>query len=314
MLDQLLQAAIIINVLVATVRLATPILMAAMGELISERSGIMNLGLEGTMLMAAFIGFLSAEKSGSISSGIILAGLAGAMFSLILAFLAITLQVDQTITGLSLNLLAAGVTLFWFRISYVKLGSGDTPLVTPLQPWNIPVLSQIPVLGKVLFSHNWLTYAAFLLVPLVWFFLYRMKLGLQTRSVGEDPRAAEMSGIRVRRLRYFSVVCGGLLAGFAGAFISIGSVERFFPEMTAGRGWLAIVIVIAGNWKPARILLAALLFAFLDAFQLQVQSVGIKIPYQVLLALPYVLAIVVMILGKARSVAPEALGVPYIRE
>lgn len=314
MIDQLFRAAIIINVLVATVRLATPILMAAMGELISERSGIMNLGLEGTMLMAAFIAFLVAEKSGSLLMGIFLASLAGALFCLILAFLAITLHVDQTITGLSLNLLAAGVTLYWFRITYVKLGSGDTPLVTPLLSWKVPILSDIPVLGQVLFSHNWLTYLAFLLVPAVWFFLYRMKLGLQTRSLGEDPRAAEMSGIRVRRLRYFAVICGGLLAGLAGAFISIGSVERFFPEMTAGRGWLAIVIVIAGNWKPGRILLAALLFAFLDAFQLQVQSVGIKIPYQVLLAMPYVVAIVVMILGKARSVAPESLGVPYIRE
>ena len=314
MLENLLQAAIIINVLVATVRLATPILMAAMGELIAERAGIMNLGLEGTMLVAAFIGFLVAEKLGSLLLGIILACLAGALFSLILAFLSITLHVDQTITGLSLNLLAAGATLFWFRISYVKLGSGDTPLVNPLQPWRIPFLSDIPVLGQVLFSHNWLTYLAFLMVPMVWFFLYRMKLGLQTRSLGEDPRAAEMSGIRVRRLRYYAVIIGGLLAGLAGAFISIGSVERFFPDMTAGRGWLAIVIVIAGNWKPLRILLAALLFAFLDAFQLQVQSIGITIPYQILLALPYVLAIVVMILGKARSVAPESLGVPYIRE
>jgi simple sugar transport system permease protein len=168
------------------------------------------------------------------------------------------------------------------------------------------------LLGPVLFAHNWLTYLAFFMVPAVWFFLYRMKLGLQLRSLGEDPRAADMVGIRVSRVRYLAVVSGGFFAGLAGAFISIGSVERFFPEMTAGRGWLAIVIVIAGNWKPLRILLAALLFAFLDALQLQ--SVGIAIPYQILLALPYVMAIVVMILGRARSIAPAALGTPYRKE
>jgi general nucleoside transport system permease protein len=314
MLETLLQAGMMISILVATVRIASPILLAAMGELITERSGIMNLGLEGTMLFAAFIGFLAAEKLDSLPVAILLACLAGALFNLILAFMAISLNVDQTITGLSINLLASGLTLFWFRITYLKLTSADTPLVNPLQPIKIPLLTDIPVLGQIFFSHNILTYLAFLAVPMIWFFLYRMKLGLQLRSLGEDPRAADMVGIRVTRLRYFAVVAGGLLAGLAGAFVSIGSVERFFPDMTGGRGWLAIVIVISGNWKPSRILIASLLFAFLDAFQLQVQAVGVQLPYQVLLALPYVLAIVVMIIAKAKSVAPESLGVPYMRE
>jgi simple sugar transport system permease protein len=314
MLETLLQAGMMISILVATVRIASPILLAAMGELITERSGIMNLGLEGTMLFAAFIGFLAAEKLDSLPVAILLACLAGALFNLILAFMAISLNVDQTITGLSINLLASGLTLFWFRITYLKLTSADTPLVNPLQPIKIPLLADIPVVGEIFFSHNILTYLAFLAVPMIWFFLYRMKLGLQLRSLGEDPRAADMVGIRVTRLRYFAVVAGGLLAGLAGAFVSIGSVERFFPDMTGGRGWLAIVIVISGNWKPSRILIASLLFAFLDAFQLQVQAVGVQLPYQILLALPYVLAIVVMIIAKAKSVAPESLGVPYTRE
>jgi simple sugar transport system permease protein len=314
MLETLLQAGMMISILVATVRIASPILLAAMGELITERSGIMNLGLEGTMLFAAFIGFLAAEKLDSLPVAILLACLAGALFNLILAFMAISLNVDQTITGLSINLLASGLTLFWFRITYLKLTSADTPLVNPLQPIKIPLLADIPVVGEIFFSHNILTYLAFLAVPMIWFFLYRMKLGLQLRSLGEDPRAADMVGIRVTRLRYFAVIAGGLLAGLAGAFVSIGSVERFFPDMTGGRGWLAIVIVISGNWKPSRILIASLLFAFLDAFQLQVQAVGVQLPYQVLLALPYVLAIVVMIIAKAKSVAPESLGVPYMRE
>jgi ABC-type uncharacterized transport system permease subunit len=314
MLETLLQAGILLSILVATIRIASPILLAALGELITERSGIMNLGLEGTMLFAAFIGFLTAEKLHSLPLAILLACLAGALFSLILAFMAISLQVDQTITGLAINLLASGLTLFWFRIAYLKLTSADTPLINPLQPVKIPFLANIPVLGQIFFSQNVLTYLAFVLVPVVWFFLYRMKLGLQIRSLGEDPRAADMAGIQVTRLRYFAVIIGGLMAGLAGAFVSIGSVERFFPDMTAGRGWLAIVIVISGNWKPSRILIASLVFAFLDAFQLQVQAVGVQVPYQVLLALPYVLAIMVMIIAKVRSVAPESLGAPYVRE
>jgi simple sugar transport system permease protein len=314
MLEQLLQAGILISILVATVRITSPFLLAALGELIAERAGIMNLGLEGTMLFAAFIAFLAAEKLDSLPAAILLACLAGGLFSLILAFMSINLQVDQTITGLSLNLLASGLTLFWFRITYQKLTSADTPLIHPLQPWKIPLLADIPVAGPILFSQNILTYLAFLFVPLIWFFLYRMKLGLQIRSLGEDPRAADMMGIQVRRLRFFAVVCGGVLAGLAGAFVSVGSVERFFPDMTGGRGWLAIVIVIAGNWKPSRILVASLLFAFLDAFQLQVQALGVQLPYQALLALPYVLAVVVLIIGKTRSVAPESLAVPYVRE
>ena len=314
MFDTLLQAGILISILVASIRIATPILLAAMGELITERSGIMNLGLEGTMLFAAFIAFLAAEKLHSLPLAILLACLAGGLFSLILAFMTISLHVDQTITGLSINLLASGVTLFWFRITYLRLTSADTPLINPLQPWKVPLFADIPVVGQIFFSQNILTYVAFLIVPVIWYFLYRMKMGLQIRSLGEDPRAADMVGIRVRRLRYLAVIAGGVLAGLAGAFVSVGSVERFFPDMTGGRGWLAIVIVIAGNWKPSRILFASLIFAILDAFQLQVQAVGVQIPYQALLALPYILAIVVLIIGKTRSLAPESLGIPYTRE
>lgn len=314
MIGDLLQTAIVINIFAAMVRIATPLLLAGMGELIAENSGVMNLGLEGTMLTAAFTGFMVAEKTGSLGLAIGAAGLAGGAVCLVLAFMAITLHVDQTITGLSLNLLASGLTLFLFRAVYTQYNTAGTPLVEVLHASPIPFLSKIPYLGEILFSHNVLTYLAFLLVPIVWFLLYRTKYGLRIRSIGEDPRAADMGGIRVLRMRYLATVVGGLLAGVAGAFVSVGSVERFFPEMTAGRGWLAIVIVIAGNWKPFRILLATLLFSFLDALQLQIQGIGVQIPYQILLALPYVLAIVVMMAGRARSRAPGSLGVPYTRE
>jgi ABC-type uncharacterized transport system permease subunit len=314
MVESILQAAIVINILAATVRIATPLLFASMGELIAERSGVMNMGLEGAMLTAAFVGFLVAEKTGSLWLAFCMASLAGGSMSLILAFMAITLRVDQIITGLALNLLAIGGTLFFFRLIYTQYDTAGTPLIEAMKVVEIPLLSKIPYLGEILFSHNLLTYIAFLLVPIIWFFLYRTKRGLQIRSLGENPRAADLGGIDVYRLRYLAVIVGGLLAGMAGAFVSVGSVERFFPEMTAGRGWLAIVIVIAGNWRPARILIAALLFAFLDAFQVQVQGIGVQIPYQLLLALPFILAIVAMIVGRTRSREPGSLGVPYTRD
>ncbi|HSB67666.1 MAG TPA: ABC transporter permease [Anaerolineales bacterium] len=314
MLENLLQAAIIANILYSMVRIATPILFAAMGELVAERSGVMNMGLEGTMLTAAFIGFMVAEKTGSLLLAICLACLAGGLMSLILAVMTITLGVDQIITGLALNLLASGGTLFWFRLDYAQTAIENTPLVEFLKPVSLPILSNIPYLGKILFSHNLLTYLSFLMVPVVWFFLYKTSYGLKVRSLGENPKATDTTGTNVNLNRYIAVVIGGLMAGLGGAFVSIGSVERFFPDMTAGKGWLAIVIVIAGNWKPSRILLATLIFAFFDAFQLQVQSIGAQLPYQILLALPYIVAIIALISGRARSEAPESLGMTYRRE
>jgi len=314
MIDNLLQAAILVNILGSMVRIATPILFAAMGELVSERSGVMNMGLEGTMLAAAFIGFMVAEKTGSLTLAIFLAALAGGIMSLILAIMTITLGIDQIITGLALNLLASGGTLFWYRLDYAQTTIENTPLVEFLKPINIPLLSDIPYIGRIFFSHNFLTYLSFLLVPVIWFFLYKTFYGLKIRSLGENPKATDMTGTSVNKNRYIAVIIGGLMAGLGGAFVSIGSVERFFPDMTAGKGWLAIVIVIAGNWKPARILFATLIFALFDAFQLQVQSIGVQLPYQILLALPYIVAIIALISGRARSDAPESLGMAYHRE
>lgn len=314
MLESLLQAAIVVNVLAATVRMATPLLLGALGELITERAGVMNMGLEGCMLIAAFIAFLVAHSGGSLLLAVIAACLAAGLYNAVLAFMAITLHVDQTITGLALNLLSSGLTLFWFRAAFTQYGTAGTPLIQIMGRTHIGWLSDLPGVGQVLFSHNLLTYLAFGLVPVVWFFLYRTRSGLQIRSLGEDPRAADMAGVAVRPSRYLAVIGGGLIAGLAGAFVSVGSVERFFPDMTAGRGWLAIVIVIAGNWKPGRILLATLVFSLLGALQLQIQGAGSAIPYQILLALPYIVALVAMILGRARSVAPGCLGAPYLRE
>jgi ABC-type uncharacterized transport system permease subunit len=313
-MSSLLKVAVIVSVLSATIRIATPLLLAATGELVVEHSGIWNMGVEGTMLVGAFFGFLIAHQTGSLWIGVTAAMIAGAVMSLVIVFMASTLKLDQFVIGMALNLFASGITLFLFRAIYQEVGAASKPTIEPFNEVMVPLLSRIPFVGEILFSHRILTYVAFLMVPVVSFFLYRTKHGLIIRSIGENPRAADMKGLNVAKYQYAAVIFGGLMSGAGGAFITLGSTGLFIQEITAGRGWLAIVIVIAGNWKPGRILLAALAFALLDAFQLHVQGIGVQIPHQILLALPYVLAVVVMMTNRARSAVPASLAIPYIRE
>jgi simple sugar transport system permease protein len=311
-MNELLRATIIISMLTATIRMATPLLLAALGELMAERAGVLNMGVEGMMLMGAFVGFLVANKTDSLGLAIAAAMLAGAAMSLIMAVMASTLKVDQIVTGLALNLLSLGLTFYWYRMLYKNDPSTPTTHIFTVIP--LPLLSKIPYLGEILFSQYLLTYIALLMVPLIWLFLHRTKYGLLIRCLGENPRAVDMKGVNVTLLQYLAVAFGGLMAGLGGSFLTLASAGLFVPEISAGRGWLAIVIVIAGNWMPARILLAALVFAFLDAFQLQMQGLGVQLPYQLFLALPYVFAILVMMSSRARSQAPQSLGIPYTRE
>jgi ABC-type uncharacterized transport system permease subunit len=314
MLSDLLRLTILISMLAGMVRIATPILLAGLGVLITNRAGIMNLGFEGIMLMGAYVGFMTAQQSGSIPLAIAAAMVSGALMSLIMAVMASTLKVDQTVTGLALNILASGLSFYWYRVAYKTVTAEVMPSIEIMKRIQIPLLSQIPILGEVLFSQYLLTYLAFLLVPAIWFFLYRTKYGLEIRCLGENPRAIDMKGINITRLQYITVIAGGMLGALGGAFLTIASAGIFVPEISAGRGWLAIVVVIAGNWRPFRIMLATLVFSFLDAFQLQAQGLGVQFPYQILLALPYVLAILLMIGSRAQSEEPAALGLPYFRE
>jgi simple sugar transport system permease protein len=306
------QATIIVSILAATVRIATPLLLSALGELVSERAGILNLGVEGNMLMSAFSGFMVTYISGSLWVGLLGAVLTGALMNLLMVFMAATLKVEQVVTGLSLNMLASGMSLFLYKAFFS--GSGNKlPTIPIFEVVRIPFLSSIPYVGEILFSQKLLTYAALLMVPAVWFFLYRTKYGLEIRCLGENPKVIDTKGLSVMWRQYLAVVLGGLLIGLGGAFVTIGSTVRFVPEITAGRGWLALVIVIAGNWRPTGILIAALIFAFLEAFQLQVQGVGVQLPYQLLLALPYVVAILLMVFKRGTSEEPSRLAVPYFR-
>jgi ABC-type uncharacterized transport system permease subunit len=312
MLADLLQTTVIVSLLAATVRIATPLLLAAIGELVAERSGVYNMGLEGTMLMGALTAYLAADASGSLWTGVLAALVTGALMSLLFAFLVITLQVEQIVTGLAMNLLGSGLSVYWLRAAFK--GQSQIPATPIFDNVPIPVLSSLPVIGPVLFDQKALTYLALLSVPAVWYFLYRTRPGLDLRCAGENPKALDIKGLSIARRQYAAVVFGGAMAGLAGAFLTVASASRFAPEMTNGRGWLAIVIVIAGMWRPVPILLATLAFSFLDALQLQIQGIGISVPYQLMLALPYVVAILALAIRRSHAGAPAMLGVSYRRE
>jgi simple sugar transport system permease protein len=313
MLDELLQAPILISIAAATIRIATPVLLAALGEMVAERTGVYNMGLEGTMLMGAFTGYFGAYQTGSLWLGVVFAMLVGGLTSLLFAFIVITMKVEQIVTGLAFNLLGAGLSIFWLRSAFA--GQDVTPIIPFFDTLPIPFLSDIPLLGPIFFDQKLLTYSAFLAVPALDYFLFRTRLGLELRCIGENPKALDTKGLSVAARQYGAVVFGGIMAGLGGAFLSVGSAARFVPNMTNGRGWLAIVIVIAGMWRPVPILIATLAFSLLDALQLQIQGIGIAIPYQLLLAMPYFVAILVLVLSRTRAgAAPAMLGIPYSRE
>jgi simple sugar transport system permease protein len=311
MLSEFFTAAIIVSVLASTLKIATPLLLAALGEMVTERAGVMNLGVEGTMLMGAFAGFIVGYTTGSLGAGYIAAILAGGAMSLFMVFMATTLKVDQTVTGLSINLLASGLTLFIYRVRFTDIN--NLPTIVPSGKMPIPILSDIPFIGNILFNQNWLTYLAIIMVPLIAIFLYKTKYGLAIRAIGENPRAADTVGWNVTKYQYYCVIFGGMTAGLGGAFITIGSLPNFLPDLIAGRGWLAVILVIAGNWQPWRIFIATLIFGFLDAVQLQMQGIGVPVPHQLLLALPFVVALIVLTGSRVRSMAPKNLAKPYFR-
>ena len=311
-MSDLFQSTIVISILAATIRIATPLLLAALGELITERAGILNLGVEGGMLMSAFMGFYATYASDSLWIGLLAAMVTGALLNLIMVFMAATLKVEQVVTGLALNMLASGLSLYMYKLAFSDAKS-KIPTISIFQNVEIPWLSQIPYLGEIFFTQKLLTYVAFILVPVVWFFLYRTKFGLEIRCLGENPKVIDTKGLSVTMRQYAALLLGGALIGMGGAFVTICSTVRFIPDITAGRGWLALVIVIAGNWRPMGLMIAALIFAFLDAFQLQVQGIGVQLPYQLLLALPYVVAILLMVFKRGTSEEPKRLSVPYFR-
>ncbi len=311
MTESLLTMTAITQLLTSTMRTTAPVLLAAVGGLYSDRSGVLSIGLEGYMLGGAFGGFVGAYYSGNLWIGLLAAMIAGALLALLYAYFAVTLGVSQAVAGTGLVMLAAGGTGFLNRVLFRS--SGDFVRITPFQPVAIPGLSQIPVVGQIFFNQNVLVYLAFLLVPVTWFLLYRTALGLEIRSVGEHAKAADTVGLNVTLTRYGCVLVSGALAGLGGAYLSLAHANTFIEMMTAERGYMAFAIIIFGKYNPLGALGASLLFGFADAVQLKLQIAGLPIPYEFLLMLPYVLTLVAMV-AAGRTVSPASLGTPYKKQ
>lgn len=310
MWNDILNQTFLIGVLAAGIRLATPILLAALGEVFAERAGVLKISIEGEMLVGALFGFLGTFYSKNIWFGFAIGMGVAALYSLIAGFFSITLKVDQVITGITLNILALGLTSFVYRFILGK--SFIPPSITSLEAVKIPWLSEIPILGPILFQQNVIVYLTFFLfVPLTTILLFKTSFGLNLRAVGEYPLAADTMGVHVYRTRYLCVMIGGLFAGLGGAFMTLAQLNMFTENLTAGRGFIALAAVIFGRWHPVGAMVATLLFGIADALQLRLQALGVNVPYQFLLMLPYVLTIVALVGVVKRTNAPAALAVPY---
>lgn len=291
--------------LAAAVRVATPLLIAALGETVSERGGIINLGLEGAMLAGALAAMLGAEASGPWV-GVMLSLGAGVLLAMVLAVTAIWLGADQVIAGTALTLGAVGLTGAVYTQTHGIVGA--SPSIETLGPVSLPGLSRIPLVGPALFEQPVLVYVGFALVPTIWFILYRTRWGLQLRAAGESPVAARAAGVRVGWVRAGGVLLGGALGGLAGGTLVLAQVGTFAERMTAGRGFVAIAIVVLGRWHPWGVAVGALLFGLLTALQFLFQALGLAVPYQLFLMLPYLLTLLALASLGGRSASPASLG------
>jgi ABC-type uncharacterized transport system permease subunit len=294
----------------AAVRLAAPLLLAALGELIVERAGVVNIGVEGTMLTGAFVGFAAAVATDSAGLGVVAGVWAGCAVGGLFAFFAIARGTDQIVVGMAVNLLAVGATGLAARALY----AGATPSGPTLPLVALPFAGELPFVGKVLFAHTPFVYAAFGLALVVGFALSRTRAGLRLRAVGEVARAADAEGVSVARVRVTAIVLGSGLAGLAGAALSLAQSDTFTEGMTAGRGFIALAVVIFGRWSASGVLLAALFFGLANALQFRAQAQGFDIPYPLFLMFPYLVTLTVLAFVAARARAPGDLGTPYQRE
>jgi ABC-type uncharacterized transport system permease subunit len=308
----MLEAAFISGLLGAMMRMATPIIFATLGEIIAERAGVLNLGIEGIMLMGAMTGFLVSLLTGSLWIGVLAGALVGMALALLMAFLAVYLGLSQHVSGLGITLFSTGLAMFVYRLHF---GSPTVPpTVEPFKQLAVPVLSSIPVLGPGLFHQYALTYIAWLLVPAISILLYKTRLGLKIRTVGESPVVADTVGVNVNLTRTLCLVAGGALMGVGGSFLTLAHQNMFLMDVIGGRGWVAIAMVIFGNWDPLKGTLGALIFGFLDGLQLRLQGLGFHIPFHIFLMIPYLLTIVALIGVSRKATVPAGLLKPYRRE
>jgi len=309
MISDLFSVTVLIGILASGIRLATPYLYAAIGETFGQRSGVLNLGVEGQMLLGAFAAFYVVSTTGNLWLGMLAAVVVGAAMGLAMAFVTVNLHAQQGISGIGFYLFGLGMSDLLFQR---LLGTVET--VKGFPKIHIPVLSDIPGLGEIFFSQNLLVYGAYLLVPLAWFVLNKTNLGLMIRAVGENPEAADSLGVSVARIRYFTITLGGILSGVAGASLSIALLNVFQQNMTSGLGFIAVALVYFGGWRPLGVLGGALLFSTINSLQLWIQVLGIPIPSDIAVMMPYVLTILVLVASVSRVRAPAALTRPFERE
>lgn len=300
----------VLGLLAQSFRLATPIALGALAGLLCERCGVVNIGIEGMMLTAACLGFIVALYTANTWIGLLMAVLVGGVMAAVHAVLAIHGRVDQIISSTVLNIFAVGITGFLRRAVLLQNTRG-APAVLPI--WHIPLVGDIPVLGQIFFRHQPLVYMTWLLVLVVHVLLFYTTWGLRTRAVGEYPRAADTLGVPVFTIRYGNVIASGILAGLGGAWFSLETVGGFDDMMTGGKGFIALAAMIFGKWQPCGAFAGALVFGFVDALQIKLQIVGVKVPYQFLSMAPYVVTMVVLAGLIGRAVPPAAVGLPYER-
>ena len=299
---------IIVGILTSGIRLATPYLYAAIGETFSQRSGVLNLGVDGQMLLGAFVSFYIAFKTENLWFGLLGAMAVGALMGLAMAYVTVNLHAVQGISGIGFYLFGLGMSDLLFKM---LLGTVETVKGFPVIA--VPILSKIPVLGEIFFHQNILVYFAFLLVPIAWFVLNKTTLGLKIRSVGENPEAADSLGVSVARVRYFTVILGGTLSGLAGASMSIALLNVFQQNMTSGLGFIAVALVYFGAWRVWGVLAGALLFSMINSIQLWMQVLNVPIPSDIAVMLPYILTIIVLVATVSRVRSPSALTKPFDR-
>jgi general nucleoside transport system permease protein len=310
----MLENIINLSLLASMIRLATPLILAALGGLFSERSGVINIALEGMMLSGAFTAAAVTARTGNPWIGLLAAGLAGVLVAFIHAVASIQYKADQVVVGTAINILFLGIPALVSGAMFESTGATpQLPREQVLPDWNIPLLDRIPVLSQLLSGHKPIVYLALAMVPITYYVLFKTRFGLRLRAVGENPEAADTAGVSVAKMRYAGVMLSGLLAAIGGAYLSIGQNSLFTRNMTAGRGFIALAALILGKWHPVGALLACLLFGVAEAISIRMQGV-VNIPVQFIQIIPYVLTLVVLAGFIGRATPPRALGIAYQKE
>ncbi len=296
----------------AALRIATPLIFGVIGALLCERAGVLNLGIEGIMTVGAMTGWIAAWAGAGLWGGVAAAAGMGALCGLLLAFLTVTLGLSQHVSGLAVTLLATSASYFTYRVALPNVTT--PPRIEPFPPLDLPFLSDLPIIGPILFQQTALTFLALALVGVLSWFLARTPLGLAIRAVGENPAAVEAQGLDVHHLRIGAVVAGSAIMAVGGAFLTMSAFNAFFFEMVAGRGWICIALVVFASWRPGKALIGAILFGAFDAFQVRLQQVmGGVLPGQIFLMIPYLLSILALVVWSRNADYPKALTIPYVR-